>query len=131
MKGEKAEGIRACRDVDDAWVQSISFTTALTELQAMLGGRTLVMVLSSASFYTAGFRGRLQRVRTLDSDYGAVALEFDDDQVLELAPGQGQILAGTCFRDGAGLRWLELRLGCGQTILIEQLPEAPGPLERV
>jgi hypothetical protein len=104
-------------------LRQIDFTTALGELQSMIGEPVLVMMSLNERFFGSSFHSELERVDTLPPDDSAVVLHFANGASLDLDPAELRSWIGgpAC---GAP-RWLELRVGSGPVLTLEVFGDQP------
>jgi len=108
---------RAFRSMGTPPLRQIDFTTALGELQSMIGEPVLVMMSLNERFFGSSFHSELERVDTLPPDDSAVVLHFANGASLDLDPaGLRSWIGGPAC--GAP-RWLELRVGSGPVLTLE------------
>lgn len=103
----------------------VDFTTALIELQALIGEQVKVIVNHHGFFFGGGMRGRLECVQTLPPDNTAVNLVLGEGQGLFLDPAFVKAFIGGGAPDSP--RWLELHFPFGLVVQVEadgRLPTA-------
>ncbi len=105
--------------MDTRPLRQVDFTTALGELQSMIGEPVLVMMSFNDRFFGSSFHSELERVDTLPPDNSAVVLHFANGASLDLDPAELRSWIGSP-QCGAP-RWLELRVGCGPVLTLEVL----------
>lgn len=71
--------------------------------------------------FSTGFRAKLALVDGVPPGGGAIALDFDGPNQLTIGPSDVTAYRGPLYQEGSGACWLELQLGFGGVVWIEQV----------
>jgi len=106
-------------------LREVSFTDALSRLQAMLGDRVRVEENHYTRFYGVAIEAGLERVETLPPDNNAIRIVLDNEAEFYLDPDEVRTYLGGGF--AVGPTWIEFRFPQGPTLLMEHEPrDEPG-----
>lgn len=103
------------RDMDV--IRPLTFTEALSALQAILKRDVKVEVNDQTHFLGCGFEGTLELVQTLPPDHSSIRIMLSDRSSLFLDPAETQVFA--CGELSSGSTCLEFRCGACTVATLE------------